>query len=124
MLHHVPRDSQFHRHSDRHGHRRKSQPLQAHGSVLIPSSLPPRSCTGVSSVQRVIDPLTGKPGLFCAKAGYCEHCSFCHVDATDSVDNVCPMSYCAGSGRHPQCISAAKLAAGVPPPCCSSLSYE
>jgi len=57
------------------------------------------------------DPLTGKKGLFCAKGGFCDYCSFCHKDADDSVDNVCPTKQCVGSGRLPQCISAAKLAA-------------
>ena len=59
--------------------------------------------------QTVLDPLTRVAGQFCAKGGYCEVCSFCQIDATDAVDGVCPMRFCPGSGRLPQCISAAKL---------------
>jgi hypothetical protein len=44
--------------------------------------------------QDVTDPITGNAGQFCAKGGYCEVCSFCQSDAEDSVDSVCPLSYC------------------------------
>ena len=48
-------------------------------------------------------------GCTCACCCCCCCCCCCdQVDATDSVDNVCPMM-CPGSGRLPECISAAKM---------------
>ena len=37
--------------------------------------------SGVGGCDKCVrDPLTGFNGLFCAKAGYCEYCSFCQVE--------------------------------------------
>mmetsp|Transcript_40849 Transcript_40849/g.83567 ORF Transcript_40849/g.83567 Transcript_40849/m.83567 type:complete len:1272 (-) Transcript_40849:1118-4933(-) len=60
--------------------------------------------------QSQFDRFSGYPGMFCDAVGSCQICSFCQLDGVHAINNLCPQSFCPGSGNYPGCISAEALA--------------
>eukprot|EP00292_Cryptomonas_paramecium_P003899 CAMPEP_0113705028 /NCGR_PEP_ID=MMETSP0038_2-20120614/26887_1 /TAXON_ID=2898 /ORGANISM="Cryptomonas paramecium" /LENGTH=730 /DNA_ID=CAMNT_0000629955 /DNA_START=123 /DNA_END=2311 /DNA_ORIENTATION=- /assembly_acc=CAM_ASM_000170 len=56
----------------------------------------------------------------CGSGGMCVPCSYCQIDKDDSIDGVCPQTYCNGSGGWPRCLDGDRLTRSVTSDACPS----